>query len=349
MLIVADLKVWETIIRYLYVDWSTMIKTVLTISDSVEGTTFDLKRSTSTIKDYGLDPLLVVPRIIFEDNSAEDNDVSEILDYAFEKCEFSSLSVGFLTEPEVISYIADKLLIQKKAPLVCCPSLISDEGEVLVSGEVYEVLSERLLSFCDYLIVNSFEAEALCGFECAVPNDYLRATRKIYTLYGCIVLIKGGERTNNKDVLFDGLKPSWIEDNKTNTDFENKYSLNTALACEACNDNPKELAVRLALDFISGKTSSPKDEAVTSVTSSLVTPGKSLRELARELDALKTPDVNQEPQETAVTSAIKPKGDVVSIAPPRFKFDSEVKNTITELQSLKDRLNNINNIANSGK
>lgn len=396
-----------------------MVKTVLTISDSVEGTTFDLKRSTATIKDFNLDPLLVVPKIIYKDNSSEDNDVSEMLDYAFGDCEFSALGVGFLTEPEVINYIADKLDQNKPAPVICCPSLISDSGEILVSGDVYAALCDRLLKHADYLIVNSLEAEAFCGFECPMRNDYLRAAKKIYTLYGCRVFIKGNEATAGKDVLFEGEKPVWIDPTPFEAGYEEKYSLVTALACELACDKPEHLAVTLALEFVSGKVSVskvnseienvvpevsepvvyepaveapvvetqvveepvemeepkielPKFDLATaevpkfelpktavpkfeipsvmsstnssSVTSSLVTPGKSLRDLARDIGAVKT-----ESSESAVTSSIKTKGDVVSIASPRYKFDSEVNNSITELQSLKDRLNNLNNLANSGE
>ena len=62
------------------------VKTVLTISDSVEGTIFDLLRCTATIKDFGLDPLAVVPRISYKDDTSEENDVSEIVVFAFCEC-----------------------------------------------------------------------------------------------------------------------------------------------------------------------------------------------------------------------------------------------------------------------
>ena len=113
------------------------MKTVLTISDSVEGTSFDLLRCTATIKDFGLDPIAVVPRLIYQDNTSEENDVSEMLDFAFGECEFSAMSIGYITQPEVLNYVADKLEQEKRAPVICNPSLISEEGEVLVSSEVY--------------------------------------------------------------------------------------------------------------------------------------------------------------------------------------------------------------------
>lgn len=365
------------------------MKTVLTISDSVEGTIFDLLRCTTTIKDLGLDPLAVVPRISRKDNTSDENDVSEMLDYAFGECEFSAMSVGFLTEPAVIRYVADKLSQNKTAPVVCCPSMISDEGEILVDGDVFSALCDDLLKHVDFLVVNTMEAEAFCGFECRVKNDFLRAAKKIYNLYGCGVFIKGDERTDEQNVLFDGSKNQWVDTVKIKPGYEDKYSFLAALSCEYALGNPTNLVATLALEFVAGKDE-PKEEvkavapakAVASapspapksdepevaseskpkyqeepeveqevkapVTSSLVTPGKSLRDIARFMTA---PATEEAPH--AVTSNIEkkpdPKGEVTSLASSRMLFDSKVNSSITELQALKDRLNNLNKIADSGK
>lgn len=369
------------------------MRTVLTISDSVEGTIFDLIRCTTTIKDFGLDPLAVVPRISYSDNTSEENDVSEMLDYAFSECEFAALGIGFITNPGVINYIGDKLSQNKRAPVVCCPSLISDEGEIQVDSEVYSALTDHLLRYVDFLVVNTIEAEAFCGFECRVKNDFLRAAKKIFNVYECGVLIKADERTENMHVLFDGAKASFVDPVAIKPGYEDRYSLLTALACAYAVDTPVNLTAKLALEFIAGKEEEkveapvvkpePKaevreevkpeprpevkiepeenhDEHVkvepkaepeikAPVTSSLVTPGKSIRDIARFMS---TPSMSEEIQH-AVTSNIEkkpdPKGEVTSLASSRLLFDTKVNNSITELQALKDRLNNLNKIADSGK
>ena len=354
------------------------MNTVLTISDSVQGTLYDLIRCTATIKEYGLDPLSIVPRIAYDDGTSEESDVSEMLDYAFGQCDFSVLAMGFITEPEVILYAADKLDKNKTAPVIACPSIISDEGEVLVGGEVYSALCDRLLHYADFIIVNPFEAEAFCGFECPAKNDYLRAAKKIYNVYGCSVLIRGNDKTDWHNVLFNGTKPVWINPVSCEPGFEDKYSLLAALACEFAVGNPASLAVPLALDlaeavinrssaeasinrtpvpeFHFGSSMSkipaaetPHIEEKPIVTSSLVTPGKSIRDIARVI----TPAVNPDEVKHAVTSNIEkpeePKGEITSLANSRFLFDSKVNDSITSLQSLKDRLNNLNKLADSGK
>lgn len=412
------------------------MKTVLSISDSVQGTVYDLIRCTATIKEYGLDPLAVVPRISYSDGTSESNDVSEMLDYAFSECDFSVLAMGFVTEPEVLSYVADKLEKNKTAPVISCPCLISDDGEVMVGGEVFSALCDKFLKHTDFLIVNTIEAEAFCGFECPAKNDYFRAAKKIYNLYGCGVFIKGSEKTDGQCVLFDGTKPQWVDHVDCEPGFEDKYSLISALACEFAIGNPAALAMPLALDLVNGKKHKKEQEAIAAaaakaakeaeeaalkaqqeaeeaerkakeaaeaeakaaeeareaaeaasrqavensnavsrtpvpkfsfgktsiveeedddddedkpVTSSLVTPGKSLRDIARVM----APAVKTEEAEHAVTSNIEkpeePKGEVTSLANSRLLFDSKVNDSITSLQSLRDRLNNLNKLADSGK
>lgn len=410
------------------------MKTVLAISDSVQGTIYDLIRCTATIKEYGLDPLAVVPRISLNDGTSEENDVSEMLDYAFSECEFASLGIGFITEPEVILNVADKLEQSKSAPVICAPSLISDEGEVMVGEEVFSAICDRLLRFTDFLIINTIEAEAFCGFECLVKTDFLRAAKKIYNVYGCGVFIRGNERTDGMNVLFDGSKPTWVDYVAVEPGYEDKYSLLAAVASEFAKGNPASLAMPLALELTNGtkakkeqkakadaaakaakeaeaaalkakeeaeeaarkaleeaeaaakaeaaaeeikkanensnteigRTPVPKftfgtktvrveeepeeaDEDEKPVATSLVTPGKSLRDIARVI----SPAVVSEEAKPAVTSNIEkpeePKGEVTSLANSRFLFDSKVNDSITSLQSLKDRLNNLNKLADSGK
>ena len=389
------------------------MKTVLTISDSVEGTIFDLRRCTNTIKEYSLDPLAVVPGIAYKDGTSETSDVSEMLDYAFGECEFSVLAMGFLTESDVINYVADKLEKNKTAPLICCPSVISDEGEVQVGSEVFSALCDKLLKHADFLIVNTIEAEAFCGFECPAKNDYFRAAKKIFNVYGCGVFIKGSEKTDGQCVLFDGSKPAWVDAVTCELGYEDRYSLLTSLACEFALGNPASLAMKLALELVNGKKAlneqkareeaerkalaeaeaaaqKAKEEAEEAarkaaeelhisrtpvphfsvggslskiaapapkaepeekpiVTSSLVSPGKSIRDIARVI----TPQVKDEEVEHAVTRNIEkpeePKGEVTSLADSRLLFDSKVNDSITSLQALKDRLNNLNKLADSGK
>ena len=437
------------------------MSTILTISDSVEGTPFDLYRCTTTIKDFGLEPLAVVPRISYKDGTSESNDVSEMIDYVFSECDFSAVSVGFITEPEVITHIGNTLEKHKKAPVVCCPSMISREGEIRVGVDVFSALCDKLLKHVDLLVVNLLEAEAVSGIECPVRNDYMRAARKIYNLYGCSVFIKGGQKTDEQGVLFDGHKPAWVNPVPYEEGFRDRYSFLTALSCGFAKGNSVDIAVAQAAAFVSGNMSeevkqrkaeeaikqmqsaeakmrqaaiakreeqkaareaTPESKPATmvsntaavarheapvttkpqetetsketkphsssfdtssftpvphlslsfdskpfssrvgsvssvsagnpvvnsSVTSSLVTPGKSLRDIAREI----TPAPKAEDTEAAITSTIEkpepPKGEVTDISRSWLKSE-HTGSSITDLQSLKDRLDNLNRLADSGK
>lgn len=237
------------------------MKTVLAISDNVENTEFDLSRCTSTIKDLDLDPMVVVPVFYWTDGTSENNDVSEIIDYVFGECDTAAVGIGYLTDEAVISYIADKLETVSHAPVVCAPSIISDKGEILVTEDTYYSIIDRLLPRVQMLIINSLEAETLCGFECPMKNDLLRAAKKIYNEYGCHVLIRGNEITGGQSVIFTGDSTSWLDKVSSAPGFDaKKYTLFAAVACAMAQGQSTAEACVSGMNFCNG-ISGRKEEA----------------------------------------------------------------------------------------
>ena len=114
------------------------MKTVAAISDSIENSIYDPGRSVITIKDMQLDPVVMVSRVYDGDGEFESIDVSEIIDAAFSECDVAAVSVGYLTDDSVISYLAGKLSSGEHAPVVARPSMISDDGDILVGRVVAE-------------------------------------------------------------------------------------------------------------------------------------------------------------------------------------------------------------------
>ncbi len=229
------------------------MRTVLAISDSVENTQFDLSRSIATLKDLALDPLVVVPTFFRSDNSSDSFDVTENIDYVFSECEFSSIKVGYLTNSDVLNYLCGKLGTNRREDLFVEPSLISDTGDILVGPEVYEIVCSKLAPIAKMIIVNSFEAELLAEFECNDASAYLRASKKIFNTYGCLVLIKACDRTEGKTILFDGFKASFILPKQVKDGFDsNTYNLATAVVSFFVKNNDIVSAVDSALEFCSG-------------------------------------------------------------------------------------------------
>ena len=240
------------------------MRTVLSISDSVENSDYDLGRSISTIKDYGLDPLAVMPVIYSADGTSEKNDVTEILDYVFDECDTAAVSIGYLTDPDVIKRLSEKLAAKDHPAVVAAPSIISDKGAILLREDAFYAVCDYLLPRMKFVVLNSFEAELLCEFECPMKSDYLRAAKKIYNVYGCNVFIRGNEKTDYQALYFVGTGSMWIDKPEPAPGFDtNKYSIVTAIACGLANGQPDTLAVRYAVDFCYGRTGEQEEEKKT--------------------------------------------------------------------------------------
>ncbi|MBR6484532.1 MAG: bifunctional hydroxymethylpyrimidine kinase/phosphomethylpyrimidine kinase [Clostridiales bacterium] len=254
------------------------MKTVLAISDTVENTEFDLSRCTATIKDLDLDPMVVVPVFYWTDGTSEKNEVTEIIDYVFGECETAAVAIGYMTDESVISYLSDKLENVKHAPVVAAPSLISDKGEILVTEDTYYMIIDNLLPKVQLLIINSLEAETLCGFECPVKNDLMRAAKKIFNDYGCHVLIRGNENTDGESVLCVGDGTVWIENIIPAPGFDTKkYTLFAAAACAMALGGVTAEAAIFGLEFVNGvsefqKGPEPEPEAPKAQTPVVETP-----------------------------------------------------------------------------
>ncbi|MBR2294940.1 MAG: bifunctional hydroxymethylpyrimidine kinase/phosphomethylpyrimidine kinase [Clostridiales bacterium] len=365
------------------------MKTVLAISDSVDNTEFDLVRSTATIKDLGLDPMIVAPVFFRVDGSSEKNDVAEMLDYVFDECEAAAVGIGYLTDGDVVSSLAVKLESHSNVPIVAAPSIISDKGEILVTEDVFYNIIDLLLPKVGLLIINSLEAELLAGFECPQKDDFSSAAKKIAEEYGCNILIRGNERTEGQSVLLTDSGITWLEKTEIAPGFDTmKYNLFTAVACLKAQGYPDFEASRNAIEFCNGVAEKMearrKEEASKKAKEdmedlarkakelqsfsrprftapdigmsrsripapkepeSLVSPAKSIRDIARNID------FHKEDEPTAVTSAIEkkpePRSEVSELSNPAERFNNELNSSILQLQSLKDRLNKMTGSGNN--
>ena len=336
------------------------MKTVAAISDSIENSIYDPGRSVITIKDMQLDPVVMVSRVYDGDGEFESIDVSEIIDAAFSECDVAAVSVGYLTDDSVISYLAGKLSSGEHAPVVARPSMISDDGDILVDESVYHAFADHLMKHIKTVIVNSYEAELLSGFECVMESDYMRAAKKIHNTFGCHVIVTASEQTGGKLIACVGDKSSWMDLPQYAEGFEpHKYELSSAIACGYAHGFSSIESIEFALGFCTGNkkiedligTPEPEDPVKAEKPAeniSFVSPGKALRDIARGFNSeFKSTEDRPAP---AVTSVIdenlnKPRGEVSGLTAPA----KSVSDTVTELQALKERLEKLSGAAgNSG-
>ncbi|MCQ2528168.1 MAG: hydroxymethylpyrimidine/phosphomethylpyrimidine kinase [Saccharofermentans sp.] len=239
------------------------MKTVLAISDSVEGTPYDLKRTTKTIKGFNMDPLLVVPAIFERDGTHVVNESEEILDYVFSPdCEISAVSIGYMTEQSVVENLAQKLrtLGKGRVPIIYQPSLFTDDGEILVNEDLFYSICDNLIPNVDLIIINRFEAELLYEEECHTEGDFTNAARDISKQFKCAVLIRHVEGVGGKNLLFNGVSSLWINTPPHLIDGANRnFNLMSAVACSMVEKPLIGSAIRNGIYFCSIDKNKPAE------------------------------------------------------------------------------------------
>ena len=366
------------------------MSTVLAIADSVGNVSFDVRSDIRTIVELGMNPLAIVPVSYNESGTCERSDVVAALDYAFKEDVPLATRIGFLSEADSVVQISKSLSKFKPNRVILTPSIISDSGEVMISEPTYISICDKLLPEVNLLVINHLEAELLCGFVCPTQSDVVRASKKIYNMYKCFTLIRGNDCTDGKDFLFLGRSGEWINPVTAREGYAvMRFSYSMAIGCYLSEGCGYLDAVNKARRFFAGyrgsevdapevsqvKKPETKHEDVQTAsnnvtvpetiapTASLVSPAKSLRDIAQSIDfdmpvmpkmpahlSVDTGPSLQSSNEsilskpylkTAYTSAIEApepkKGAVSDLASQR-----SMENSLERLQYLRERLNQIN-------
>ena len=268
------------------------MKTVLVISNSAENTEYDLERSISTIKGYGMDPLAVMPAIFETDGTSQNFDVDEMIDYVFDECEASAVSIGYITDPDIYVKLAEKLREHRRVPVVLRPSLISKTGSLLVDEDTFYTLQDEVMPLAAFVIVNCLEAEALSGMTCVSKEDYEKAAEKIYSTFGCHVIILNNEKTLGETLVYSGEDCSWLR--TVNRELPDK-DISTAVACGLADGNDMEASARRAYEFVYGPIREKREVGV-SLPSINRTPVPSLARFSFSFEGKKAEEAASEPK-----------------------------------------------------
>jgi hydroxymethylpyrimidine/phosphomethylpyrimidine kinase len=133
------------------------------------------------------------------------------IEAVFEELNPVAVKTGMLFSAQNISVVANffsksKLKI-KNSKLIVDPVMVATSGARLLQPAAEKILKEKLLPLAALVTPNLDEAEILAEQKISSPEDLRSATRKIYSRYGCAVLLKGGHLKNSRmaiDVFFDG-------------------------------------------------------------------------------------------------------------------------------------------------
>ena len=222
---------------------------VLLISDSIENTRFDVARKTSTFKSYDLEPVLAIPMLDTADGTSTKTDIGEILDYCFAECKPACIALSIIRDPAAVKLVADKLASFEHNAVLSEISLISREGEVLVTSDTYEMVMRYLLPQIQFLSINIYEAELLAQMNCRGKTDIETAARIIFERNHSIVYINGSAQSRWHDLLCIGGQTKWLRARSDDSYLPADKSLLAAIACEMAGDKSIIEAVVSARKF----------------------------------------------------------------------------------------------------
>jgi hydroxymethylpyrimidine/phosphomethylpyrimidine kinase len=128
------------------------------------------------------------------------------LEAVFEELNPVAAKTGILFSVENVQVVV-KFFQNQKCPLVVDPLMISTSGTRLLEPEAITTLKEQLLPLAMLVTPNLSEAEILSGQKISSVENMREAAKKIYSQFGCAVLVKGGHLKNAHeavDIFFAG-------------------------------------------------------------------------------------------------------------------------------------------------
>ena len=290
------------------------MKRILSVADSIENTRYSVQRCVNTYNDYNVESMIAVPQFTGED-ADEQTDIGEVLDYCFTQEKFDAIFIGMIREASAVNTVSSKLMKYDHQAVVAELSIISPEGKILISRDTYDAVVNSLMQNVHFLAINIYEAELLSGIECHGPADARQAAEAICEKFHCVVFIEGCRKTGGRDLFVLGTKVKWFDGSASNSP-SSKKNFTAAVACELAGGKAIYEAVtaaRLYCGIATGvedvtdntvqyvpASSTPAEskiipdepsekvpeetEPIIAPVSSLVSPAKSIRDAARNLE-----------------------------------------------------------------
>ena len=199
--------------------------------------------------------------------------LAEQLDRVLEDIFPDAVKIGMVSSAILINTIADKLAEYKAHNIVLDPVMVATSGARLISKDAVQALKDRLIPLAEVITPNIPEAEVLADMNIATAEDMETAAEKIFSSYGCAVLLKGGHQLNDaNDLLIGKDVKKWFKGKRI--DNPNTHgtgcTLSSAIASNLAKGFALDEAVERAKRYISGalaamldlgKGSGPMDHA----------------------------------------------------------------------------------------
>ncbi|WP_027399375.1 bifunctional hydroxymethylpyrimidine kinase/phosphomethylpyrimidine kinase [Anaerovorax odorimutans] len=189
--------------------------------------------------------------------------VAKQLDCIFTDIRPDAVKIGMVSNKEIITVIADKLIEYKAENIVVDPVMISTSGSKLLNDDAMLALKERLLPTANLITPNIPEAESLSGLLLIDKKEDMVSAAELISKTGKYdILIKGGHLRNGAhDLLLSNSQIYWFKQNKI--DNPNTHgtgcTLSSAIACNLAFGYSMNQSIENAKEYITGAISNRLD------------------------------------------------------------------------------------------
>lgn len=177
------------------------------------------------------------------------------LDSIFTDIVPDAVKIGMVSNKNIISIIADKLIEYGVKKVVLDPVMVSTSGSKLLAEDAMEMLINKLMPLATVITPNIPEGECLCGFHIETREDMIKAVEKISTFYKGNILLKGGHLKDcSDDLLYENGELTWFNGEKI--DNPNTHgtgcTLSSAIACNIAVNNDLKECIKNSKEYITG-------------------------------------------------------------------------------------------------
>ena len=198
------------------------MKTALTIAGSDSSGGAGVQADIKTMTAYGVYAMSAITALTAQNTIGVYGIMkipSEFLDRQLE-CIFKdiypdAIKIGMLPSVNGIRVIGKKLRQYQAKHIVLDPVIMASSGSRLIEISAIQCMQEELFPLAELITPNIFETEILTGITIKNKKDMEKAAQKLYDIWHCGILCKGGHlQKTADDLLYDDGQAYWIRGNR---------------------------------------------------------------------------------------------------------------------------------------
>jgi hydroxymethylpyrimidine/phosphomethylpyrimidine kinase len=182
--------------------------------------------------------------------------IGQQLDSVLSDIGADAAKTGMLSQPEVITVVAEKIREYKLDKLVVDPVMVAKSKDKLLQDEAIDTLITKLIPLAYVITPNKDEAEIITGLKIETRDQVRIAAEKIISMGAASVLIKGGHLTGEKAVDYLYIDGDLHEFESPRYDNKHTHGTGCTLSAAITANLAKSLtiieSVKAAKEYISG-------------------------------------------------------------------------------------------------